>query len=126
MTNETAVEKLAGIIHTATKSALIDYDISEEVFGADVELYASDLLTAKAILAAIQADPMAYVKPKPLEWRMGFSHAMGMIYHIAKDGDLYILSKHQGSAVTKSAYGLEDAAKRGGDEDLCKRVKELF
>ncbi len=26
-------------------------------------------LDVKAILAAIQADPLAYVKPKPLEWR---------------------------------------------------------
>ena len=60
MTNETAVEKLDELIFVNTT---ID------------ETTLTEIHDFKAILAAIQSDPMAYVKPKPLEWE----HAVQVI-----------------------------------------------
>ena len=50
--NTEAVEKLAVIIENETNGSSWYPNVS----------------AAQAILAAIQADPLAYVKPKPLEW----------------------------------------------------------
>lgn len=75
--NTEAVEKLAEVI--------------SDIRGAGPTL-TLDHIAAQAILAAIQADPLAYVKPKPLEWadRSNGSlvvTAIGRVYFIEVDDD---------------------------------------
>ena len=57
MDNTEAIEKVAKLILKAAQGV--------QVKGP--EEWAT--IRAQAILAAFQADPLAYVKPKPLEWR---------------------------------------------------------
>ena len=80
-----AVEKLAGII----VDSLYRQDDDSRGYGPAVD---SSDRAAQAILAAIQADPLAYVKPKPLEWGpkgVGnrIANSMGYIYFAESDED---------------------------------------
>lgn len=91
---------------------------------------------AKLILAAIQADPLAYVKPKPLEWHvstsgMDFSanSALGR-FEICMRGDVYDADfKANGKRIWDTVQHdcpTREAAQAAAYEDLCNRVKGLF
>ncbi len=89
---------------------------------------------AKAILAAIQADPMAYgIKPKPLEWEDGgWNHdeichtGFGLFYKVTTSDGLWILEKHEGSTSLTSVWDNPEAAKAAAYDDLCARFKEMI
>ena len=72
MDNTEAVEKLETVLHDETAGLL----------GPVTERAAT-----KDILAAIQADPLAYVKPKPLEWKEENDRWVATIF----DVDQYII-----------------------------------
>ena len=113
MDNTEAVEKLAGFI---TNMFYIKAQDAENISGE--------------ILAAIQADPLAYVKPKPLEFKYedtGFDDwsarsAFGE-YRIADSMSgfaLFIGKKRLG------AFDTLEAAQAAAYDDRLNRVKELF
>lgn len=87
---------------------------------------------AQAILDAIQADPLAYVKPKPLEWYpkpdRWKTEILGVAHVIEpSDGefDLYCIV----SALEEfelGSFSTLESAQAAAYEDLCNRVKELF
>ena len=89
--------------------------------------------TAKAILAAIQADPLAYVKVRPLVWHGFVSGA----YRIeVLDGGIANLWFHDAREVEAGEPELLmggyltlvsiDDLKSAAYDDLCKRVAQLF
>ncbi len=86
----------------------------------------------QAILAAIQADPLAYVKPKPLEWdEIDGSHVSWNyeIYRNHQYGNLVWelwLHKPLSEESILSVHPSLEAAQSAAYDDLCKRVKELF
>ncbi len=94
---------------------------------------------AKAILVAIQADPLAYVKPKPLGWEGPFSQSevdwsfSGGCEYRAKTEKFkyYIWSRTDGTFYVPQlsmtiTYPTLEAAQAAAYDDLCNRVKELF
>ena len=118
-----AIEKLAAVLLEDERSPLYDG-------------YAYTV--AEIAIAAIQADPLAYVKPKPLEWwepcsannqTIGSKTPFGTYYiHIdggrhqawvdnVVDGDGSMVGDECGDMFTAQAAAYDD---------LCKRVKELF
>lgn len=82
------------------------------------------------ILAAIQADPLAYVKPKPLVWDGIFARVIfGGNYQIlesqtGKSHCLQVVYKNYSHTV--GYFPTLEAAQAAAYDDLCKRVKELF
>ena len=117
MDNTEAVEKLV--------EALDNYD--PDIMG---EVYPH---TLQAILAAIQADPLAYVKPKPLEWDEpddGVFEAKGIqdYYEINTLVSGFSLEYSFDPIGEKygNIYDTLEAAQAAARDDLCKRVKELF
>lgn len=86
---------------------------------------------ARTILAAIQADPLEFVKPKPLEWVEENDRWVATIF----DVDQYIIGYDTRSIVGEyslfirgewTPYHTLEAAQAAAYEDLCNRVKELF
>ena len=113
-TEAVAVEKLTDIL-------LIQYD------GWD------NHELAKAILAAIQADPLAYVKPKPLEWisKGGNRHKarfLGTCYVIEPYGDGFGLFVVTDGCEEQEigCFPIIEAAQIAAYENLCKCMKVLF
>ena len=105
---------------------------------------------AEDILAVIQADPLAYVKPKPLEWvedesntktryGAGAESAFGE-YSITSsyanpfyNVEIGVVIEDEGEEVIwdykRISHNKErtlEAAQAAAYEDLCNRVKELF
>ena len=87
---------------------------------------------AQAILAAIQADPLAYVKPKPLEWRQKpdrwKTDILGVAHIIEpSDGgfDLFCIIDALEEFELGCVETLE-AAQDAAYDDRLNRVKELF
>ena len=86
---------------------------------------------AEAVVAAFQADPLAHVKPKPLEWvnqiahsKEGTSANTGIgIYFAYRDYGGIRLSLQ---GVTIRYYPTLEAAQAAAYDDLCKRVGGLF
>jgi len=93
---------------------------------------------ARIILAAIQADPLAYVKPKPLNfeyvgeiqghktWAAG---ACGLCYtvrerQITPHG--LVFDVFLGGARVNNGWRRSDIAQAAAYDDLCERVGELF
>ena len=110
--NTEAVEKLVLILHSNTYCPTVNV-------GRDL---------AQAILAAIQAAPLAYVKPKPLEWDGFISGA----YRIeVLDGGIANLWFHDAREVAEGEPELlkggfltlisMDELKAAAYEDLCNR-----
>ena len=87
-------------------------------------------IEADKILAAIQAAPLSYVKPKPLEWDGIYAKTVfGAYYQIlesrsGKSWCVQIVFK-DGSHTICYAQDRE-AAQAAAYDDLCNRVKELF
>lgn len=114
MNNETAVEKLRLIMG--------------EYLHVDFEWPQQGPKAALAILAAFQADPMAYVKLKPLEFierRNMTWEAVGWDYKIISNRDGTWRVRKGGRILFRRQKSYE-AAERKTNEHLCKRVKELF
>ena len=55
-------EKIASIVHKATKNALLDFDVSSDTIENDPQILETDRDTADAIIAALPG------MVKPLEW----------------------------------------------------------
>lgn len=124
--NTEAVEKLAEVI---AGDRAVDHDT---IFPSDRDL-------AQAVLAAIQADPLAYVKPKPLVW-LPHSHVDYLYQADVANGfyeikdtytpnlfELSIGSDRKGVGTKwHSSHNTLEAAQAAAYDDLCNRVKELF
>ena len=115
MDNTEAVEKLAKVIGDY-------YETQPEII-------------AREILAAIQADPLAYVKPKPLVWCAGETKVFpGEDWHSSNRAASYKVMRLDGidgfsfyiDGVQMSKYITLEAAQAAAYDDLCNRVKELF
>ena len=117
MDNTEAVEKLAKVVG-------FYYETQPEVI-------------AREILAAIQVDPLAYVKPKPLEFVHGVAESGAGRYVIesvlATDGMRRVIwacdpDESDPFYMYQNGIGAKDekAAQAAAYEDLCNRVKELF
>ena len=111
--NTEAVEKLAEIIRND------EFD----------RRYAATM--AKAILAAIQVDPLAYVKPKPPTWSNVGDRWVCELFSV----DYYVIHYDRRSSVGDyslfirgiwTPYYTLEAAQAAAYDDLCNRVKELF
>ena len=111
MDNETAVETLAEII-------------SESAYenGTDCQE------AARGVLASFRAAPMAYVKPKPLEWK-GEAHNTyadrGPFTYVVQHVTARIFEVRRNGHFVTAKITLE-AAQAAAYEDLCKRVGELY
>ena len=86
---------------------------------------------AKDTLAAFQADPLAYVKPKPLEWEEESDRWVATIF----DVDQYIIGYDTRSIVGEyslfirgewTPYYTLEAAQAAAEDDRLNRLKELF
>ena len=124
--NTKAVEKLAAMV---TINTALPYGVDRKYF----------LAAARAILAAFQADPLEFVKPKPLifdyvgedretgakTWTANASELYyAVVERIGISGGLYF-DLYLGEGILGTYTGSDVAFKKGND-DLCKRVKELF
>ena len=96
-TNTEAVEKLAGVVfktyHPSNMCAQ-DWDSGAVLGGGNS--YRKDMLRiADKVLAAIQADPLEFVKPKPLEFVHGVAESVAGRYVIesvlATDGERRVI-----------------------------------
>ena len=112
MDNTEAAEKLA--------------DLFADTWNADYSMYDS----TKAILAAIQADPWKYVKPKPLVWHTGsigvgheFAETEFGTYHVWGGGTWAGPFWQRGNEPNYTINGQNKAAV---NESYWNRVKELF
>ena len=112
--NTAAVEKLAGILQEDERSPLY-------------EEYAN--IVAGIILAEFQRNPLAYVKPKPLEW-VDQENPFNNYKFLRADTSMGWYEIH-GTTWSYNSGGSGnpptlEAAQAAAYEDLCNRVKELF
>ena len=117
-----AVEKLAEITEYAYDNVM-DIDVTQDMICDSI---------AQSILAAIQANPLDYVKPKPLVWRRDdechwVADAFGFDFYPIIYDDRSTVGCYsafiQGEWVPHPTL---EAAQQAAYDDLCKRVKELF
>ena len=85
---------------------------------------------AQAILAAIGADPLAYVKPKPLEWgdnkaSTGLGSSYRLAYYGKRNAWTLYFEPGEGNRIIGEDHDYMNLSPLAYD-DLCNRVKELY
>lgn len=99
-----------------------------EIIAATSLNYAPNKVAAQEILAAIQADPLAYVKPNPIVWierRNMTWDAKGLDYKIISNRDGTWRVRRNGKIIFARQKSFEAAEDRT-NEHLCNFMKGLF